>query len=213
MQNINPKSTKLLIPLLIVLFAACSTTPKGLELKSPNEQLEVALSVDNSLQFILHFKGSEVITLDRMGFQFEEYPDFGKNLEAKVSGRGSVNQQWKPIGAKNSPVADHYNYMTVTLTEKYKVLAGEIGEYMLVARKKDRKWFIGAMTNSQPRTIPLDLSLIPGLADKVSIRIWQDATDADKNPTHLDFVQDTLDRNALIEIKTAPGGGYVAIIG
>ena len=114
---------KLILPNIlsaVLCFAvACSTTPKGLELKSPGGQLSVELSVDDSLQFVLQYKGSEVVTLERMGFQFAEYPDFGKNLEVKVSGRGSVNQQWEPIGAKNSPVVDHYNYMTVTLTETH----------------------------------------------------------------------------------------------
>ena len=113
---------KLILPnILLAVFCfavACSTAPKGLELKSPGGQLSVELSVDDSLQFVLQYMGSDVITLECMGFQFEEYPDFGKNLEAEVSGRGSVNQQWEPIGAKNSPVADHYNYMTVTLAEQ-----------------------------------------------------------------------------------------------
>ncbi len=109
--------TILLMPTFLLIFVSCSTIPQKMELKSPDGKLKTVLSVDDSLQFVLHYKGYEVITLERMGFQFEEYPDFGKNLKAEVSAKGSVNQQWESIGAKNSPVLDHYNYMTVTLTE------------------------------------------------------------------------------------------------
>ncbi len=113
----NPTHSILLIPALLLMIAACSTEPKGLELKSPDGQLKVVLSVEDSLQFVLHYKNSEVITLERMGFQFEEYPDFGNNITAEVINRGSVNQQWEPIGPKNSPVMDTYNHMMVSLTE------------------------------------------------------------------------------------------------
>lgn len=109
--------TILLISTFLLIFAACSRAPKKMEVKSPDGKLQAVLSVDDSLQFVLHYKGSPVITLDRMGFQFEGFPDFGKDIKAEVSHRGSVKQEWKPIGAKNSPVLDHYNYMTVTLTE------------------------------------------------------------------------------------------------
>ena len=70
---------KLILPnILLAVFCfavACSTAPKGLELKSPGGQLSVELSVDDSLQFVLQYMGSDVITLERMGFQFKEYLD------------------------------------------------------------------------------------------------------------------------------------------
>ena len=98
-----------------------------------------------------------------------------------------------------------------TVSEQYKVLAGEIGEYILAARKSGGKWFIGAMTNSQPRTITLDLGLIPDLPGQVTMRLWKDAH-ADMNPAHLVYEEKKAGRNAAFDLKLAPGGGYVAII-
>jgi alpha-glucosidase len=117
MKKNKPTLITLLIMAIVIITAACSTGHSGLELKSPDGQLRVELSVEDSLQFVLQYRDSIVITLERMGFRFEEFPDFGKNLSAEIVNRGSENQQWEPIGAKNSPVIDHYNYLTVALTE------------------------------------------------------------------------------------------------
>lgn len=117
MNTNKPKLITLLIPLMVLITAACSNEPNWLEIKSPNGQMQVNLTIEDSLQFALYYNGSKAITLDRMGFQFEQMPDFGKNLSAKVVGRNTVNHQWEPIGAKNSPVKNSYNEMVVSLTE------------------------------------------------------------------------------------------------
>jgi len=118
MKKNNPIFIILLITATVLITNACSTGPKGMELQSPDGQLRLELSVEDSLQFVLHYRDSEVITLERMGFQFEEFPDFGNNIDVEIVNRGSENQQWEPIGAKNTPVIDRYNHLTVALTEK-----------------------------------------------------------------------------------------------
>ena len=99
-----------------------------------------------------------------------------------------------------------------TVSEEYKVLSGEIGEYILVARKKDEKWYIGAMSNSQARTITLDFSLIPGLEGILSIRLWKDADNSDVYPTNLVFEEFEINPKDAVEVNLAPGGGFVAIV-
>jgi len=44
-----------------------------------------------------------------------------------------------------------------------RVLAGRIGDYVAVARKTKGKdeWFVGAITDEQPRTLDLSLSFLP----------------------------------------------------
>ena len=40
-------------------------------------------------------------------------------------------------------------------------LDGKVGEYVAVARRKADNWFVGAMTNWDPRTLTLDFSFLP----------------------------------------------------
>ena len=44
-----------------------------------------------------------------------------------------------------------------------RVLAGEIGEYIVTARKRQDCWYVGGLTGWTPRTLDVDLSLLdPG---------------------------------------------------
>lgn len=106
-----------LITVIVLITSACSNEPKEVEMNSPNGQIQVSLTVEDSLQFSLYYKGSEAVILERIGYQFEKMPDFGKNLSAEVISRNTVNHQWEPVGAKNSPVQNTYNEMVVSLTE------------------------------------------------------------------------------------------------
>ena len=36
---------------------------------------------------------------------------------------------------------------------RYKVLAGEIGEYAIVARRKGNEWYVGGITNNKAREL------------------------------------------------------------
>lgn len=43
------------------------------------------------------------------------------------------------------------------------MLAGEIGEYIVTARKRQDCWYVGGLTGWTPRTLDVDLSLLdPG---------------------------------------------------
>ena len=44
--------------------------------------------------------------------------------------------------------------------DKTKVLAAKAGEYFVVAKKREGKWYIGAITNSEKRSFQLDLSFL-----------------------------------------------------
>lgn len=44
--------------------------------------------------------------------------------------------------------------------EETRVLAGEIGEYIVIARRSGRRWFLGAMTNEEPRNVAVGLSFL-----------------------------------------------------
>jgi alpha-glucosidase len=47
-----------------------------------------------------------------------------------------------------------------TTWDDTRALAGEIGEYVVVARRRGERWFLGAMTNEAPREIEVPLSFL-----------------------------------------------------
>ena len=64
-----------------------------------------------------------------------------------------------------------------TTWDDTKVLQGDVGEFITVARRRGEEWFIGSITNNEARTLPVDLSFLPAGKDYVA-EIY---TDGDKS--------------------------------
>lgn len=90
------------------------------------------------------------------------------------------------------------------------VLDGKIGEYIIVTRKKDDDWFIGAMTNQNSRDINIDLSFLDNLNYEGDI--YADAPDADTNPTKVKIMKQGLKRGDKLKFRLAKGGGLAMLI-
>ncbi len=97
-----------------------------------------------------------------------------------------------------------------TTWDDTKVLEAKVGDYLMIARRKGDKWYIGAMTDWTPREFEIDFSFLsPGLH---SIKIWQDGINADKNASDFKFFQQPITSSEKIKIKLAPGGGWVGVV-
>ena len=92
-----------------------------------------------------------------------------------------------------------------------RVLNGAVGEYVTRARK-DRKsddWYVGAVTDSQARTLSLPLSFLEQGKQYVA-EIYRDGDAADyRNAHRFDLVieKKTVTAKDALQIKLAPGGG------
>ncbi len=91
-----------------------------------------------------------------------------------------------------------------------KVLKGQVGDYVAIARRSGDTWYIGAMTDWDARDLSLDLDFLGD--GNYSMSVWKDGVNADKHAA--DFAQENQDVNSAskINIKMAPGGGWAAII-
>ncbi|GAB5398947.1 MAG: glycoside hydrolase family 97 protein [Aureisphaera sp.] len=95
--------------------------------------------------------------------------------------------------------------------EQSKVLDGEIGDYITIAReeKNTGNWFIGGITNEEARTQTIDLSFLPqGKTYKAAI--YKDAADAhwNDNPEAHEIEFMDIDASSKITVELAPGGGF-----
>jgi alpha-glucosidase len=96
-----------------------------------------------------------------------------------------------------------------TVWDETKVLNGEPAKYVTIARRKGGDWFLGAMTDWDPRDLEIPLSFLG--AGEFDTKIFADGTDADTVPTHVSISTKQAKAGDKITIHLAPGGGAAII--
>jgi alpha-glucosidase len=91
-----------------------------------------------------------------------------------------------------------------------KVLDAKVSDYILVARRSGDTWYVGAMTDWDPRSLQLDLGFLE--AGNYKIQIWKDGVNADKHASDFKMEEMNVTNTSKIKIDMAPGGGWAAII-
>ena len=94
--------------------------------------------------------------------------------------------------------------------EQTKVLNGEVGDYITVARQErgaDR-WFIGSVTDENARNLTVKLDFLEK-GKKYQATMFVDAPDAhwNDNPTAYEIKKLEVESNSELQLKLAPGGG------
>lgn len=89
-------------------------------------------------------------------------------------------------------------------------LAGQIGHYAAVARQHGNKWYIGAMTNWDARTLETTLDFLP--EGNYNIEILTDGINASKYATDYKITTGQVKKGDVLKMKMASGGGWVAVI-
>jgi hypothetical protein len=94
--------------------------------------------------------------------------------------------------------------------EETKVLNGEVGEYVSIARKerKTGNWFLGSITDENARSFSLKLGFLDD-NQEYTATIYKDGRGAhwDTNPLALDIVTMDVNRTTELTIDLAAGGG------
>ena len=97
-----------------------------------------------------------------------------------------------------------------TTWEETKVLHGSVGNYIVVARKKADKWFIGGMTDADARELPIDLSFLGD--GNFSMEVYADGNNVDTYAQDYKIENLDVNKNSKLTAKMASGGGWSAII-
>lgn len=91
-----------------------------------------------------------------------------------------------------------------------KVLNGEIGEYITIARKdkKSNDWYLGSITNEKGRVLVVPLAFLDANKQYIA-EIYADGIDADwtYNPLSLNIYKVPVDRKSILKLRLANGGG------
>ena len=109
---------------------------------------------------------------------------------------------------QNQECTDFIAQVPTTFDETI-ALDGRLGEYIVIARRKDFRWYVGAITNWEKRDLELDLSVLPNFGAK-SGHIFRDGINADR--VAKDFVSETVQvMGNKVKVHLAEGGGAVIV--
>ncbi len=94
-----------------------------------------------------------------------------------------------------------------TTWDEIQVPDAKVGEYITIARRKDRDWYAGAITNNEAREIYMPVSFLE--EGNYMVEIYMDAEDAAQNPNHIVKQIKKLTNKDVLHLRLAAGGGAV----
>ncbi len=97
-----------------------------------------------------------------------------------------------------------------TVWDETVALDGKVSEYIAIARRHGHDWYVGALTNWEPRVMTLDLSFL-GEGD-YKIELFKDGINADRAARDYKKEVISVPADRKLKINMAPGGGFAARI-
>jgi alpha-glucosidase len=109
-----------------------------------------------------------------------------------------------PSNYKKEPDYTQFVANIPTTWDETMVLQGEVGEYIVTARRKGDTWYVGGITNWTEREVEIDLRQLTGKACQVEI--YRDGVNADRKGS--DYCHE-FTSNSQFKVTMKPGGGFV----
>ena len=97
-----------------------------------------------------------------------------------------------------------------TTWDETRFLAGQAGEFIVLARKKDRNWYLGGITNGTARDLSVPLDIL-GLGE-FEAEVFVDGSLSEDEPNAIRKESRAVKKGSKLAVKLAPGGGFVAKI-
>jgi len=92
-----------------------------------------------------------------------------------------------------------------TAWDAMRVLNGDPGEYVTIARSHGKEWYLGSITNWTPRELHVPLNFLG--AGRYTAEIYQDASDAGTNPKNVAIKKQTVRSGETLTLHLSAGGG------
>ena len=96
------------------------------------------------------------------------------------------------------------------LWDETRCLAAEAGQYVVVAKRKGNKWYIGGITNGKSRDLIVSLDFLADGQHKLNA--FKDGINADYQAMHYNKVNQTVDKSTKLNIKMVRNGGFAGVI-
>ncbi len=112
-----------------------------------------------------------------------------------------------PTNYEREPKYTHFIATIPTVWDETLVLQGEIGKYIVTARRLGEDWYIGGQTNWDARTLTLAFPFLDNVDYQATL--MKDGINAHHNAEDYQIKELTVNRNTILPIDLASGGGFV----
>ena len=96
--------------------------------------------------------------------------------------------------------------------DETRVLAAEAGQYIVMAKRKGRQWFIGGITNNNKRELDVTLDFLPE-GKNLQMTSFVDGVNANRMAMDYRREKIAVDNGTKLHVKMARNGGFAAVIG
>ena len=110
-----------------------------------------------------------------------------------------------PAAYANAPGFDFIKAVP-TAWDETRFIDGTPETHVVLARRAGQAWYVGAMTNEQPRTVAIPLDFLGG--GKFRAEIWQDGD----GPNDVDHVVKSVSKGEVLQVRMSAGGGAAIAI-
>ena len=97
-----------------------------------------------------------------------------------------------------------------TTWDETHVIEAKVADYVLVAKRKARNWYVGGMTDDTPRDFELKLDFLG--SGSFSMEIMKDGLNADHHAEDYKRELIEVNQNSVVPVHMVSGGGWAAII-
>ncbi|MBM3297178.1 MAG: glycoside hydrolase family 97 protein [Candidatus Aminicenantes bacterium] len=113
-----------------------------------------------------------------------------------------------PSNYEREPDAMAFLSKVPTVWDETRVLEARVGDYVVVARRSGKDWYIGAMTDWTPRRLEVALDFLD--ERPYEAEFFSDGPNAARHPGDLKRQSARLNKGDRLTIAMAPGGGFAA---
>lgn len=115
----------------------------------------------------------------------------------------------RPSTYENQPGFAFIEQVPVTWDET-QFVAGEVGEYIVLARRSGETWYVGGINNSTARNVDLPLTFLP--PGHFDAEMYVDASLDDTHPNELRVERRAVAADGKLPVSLASGGGFAAVL-
>ncbi len=114
-----------------------------------------------------------------------------------------------PDNILNKPGADFLRIVP-SVWDDIKFLGGYPGDYVAIARRNGKKWFVGILNNSVAKTVNLNLDFLE--MGEYTMESWADSKKSDRCPSEVITTSRKVKSGQIIKINLAINGGFAAVV-
>ena len=131
--------------------------------------------------------------------------NFPNILSIQINSANRLYWYDKPSDSKNEPELKFWDDIYTTWDDT-KVLQGEVGEFVTIARRKGDEWFVGTITNNDAREIGFKLDFLPS-GKKYVAEIYEDGDASVPTRTKVKVSQRKVDSKSELKFRLKASGG------